>query len=380
MRNILFFDTSVSGHILEYLYDYFSNVTDFEHNHYTLIVNSEFTERCKVNKMQFDKRVNILFLSNEEVAYCSQGNMLQKAWRLSLLLRRYVLRYNIDKVFLNYLIPYLPFICIFLPKKVKVCGIIYKIFLYEDKIKRRDLLLYKLLSVSSKIQTVFLLNDKDCPSFLNSKYGVNKFKYLTDPIPIIDSSKVKNVRNKYDIPENHKVFLQYGIQKRKSSLEILAAINSLTSKEVENKTFVFAGVNGDSAFIESFKSRVKSNKNKDHIIVKPGYMSFVDMCDLIYSSDVLFCLYKNSSQSSGFIGHSAFFEKFVIGCSKGLLGKLISENKLGSCVDNCDSAAIKKAILQEHILEQNDYVKTHTPLGFAQAIERCLTDDRSVWR
>lgn len=378
MRNILFFDPSVSGHILEYLYDYFSNVTDLEHNHYTLIVNSEFTERCKVNKMHFDKRINIVFLSDEEVVYCSKGNMLQKAWKHSLLLRRYVLRYNIDKVFLNYLMPYLPFICFVLPKKVKVCGIVYKIFLYEDKIKRRDLWLYKLLSFSSKIQSVFLLNDKNSPSFLNSKYGVNKFQYLTDPIPNIDFSKVKNVREKYDIPENHKVFLQYGIQKRKSSLEILAAIDSLTFKEVKNKTFIFAGVNGDSTFSESFKSKVKSNKNKDHLIVKLGYLPFEDMCDLIYSSDVLFCLYKNSSQSSGFIGHSAFFEKFVIGSSKGLLGKLISENKLGCCVDNGDSSAIKRAILQEHILEKNDYVKTHTPLGFAQAIESCLTAYRSV--
>ena len=63
------------------------------------------------------------------------------------------------------------------------------------------------------------------------------------------------------------------------------------------------------------------------------FCPYEQIADLCYTCDVMLMPYKLVSNSSGVVAYASYFQKPVIGPSKGLVGKLIRKYQLGSRLD-----------------------------------------------
>ena len=143
----------------------------------------------------------------------------------------------------------------------------------------------------------------------------------------------------------------------------------MSDEERKNKTLIFSG-RIDSKIRTDFFALVEKLKGKMQIVVEEGFLSYERLNDFCYSSDFLLVLYENVCQSSGTIGYGAFFEKPVLGPSKGLLGNLIKEYSLGVVLDCINPKNVKTAMCSLPSPKENDYCKSHTIDAFCKILFR----------
>lgn len=367
----LIFSESVSGHRFEYLHHIY-NMAINQQDSFVFVAPSDFEE--KKGLLDWSKASNIKFryLTEEENIRCSSVNLVKKGWAISQTIAKYVKEEKAENVFLIDIMMCMPFIPFILFSKIRISGILYKIYLYENNrtLLRRfiDKIIYILFRWADCFNKIFVLNDYESVKRLNVIYNTNKFQYLPDPIPDINISKLQNIRTEFNIPLSNKVFLQYGtLDRRKNTINILKAIELMTDSELKDKTFIFSG--RLSLDIEKdFDELINKLCKRVQIIVLKGFISFEMLNNLCYSSDVLFTLYSNTSQSSGTIGYAGFFMKPIIGPSRGLLGNLIKSNHLGYTLDEISPHNIKNAILKNLSSADNNYKETHTVEAFCSNI------------
>lgn len=215
------------------------------------------------------------------------------------------------------------------------------------------------MSKSSRIGRVFLLNDSSAVKYANKLYKTTKFSYIPDPIVKLGSNNTIDIRKKYGISENTKVFLQCGMMtRRKNTLKILDVIANITG---DDAVFLFAGKVHDEIRDEFYK-KIESLKGSHNIIVKDEHLTYEEMNAFMEASDYIFLLYDNISQSSGFLGHAAIHCKPVIANGNGLIGKLVRRYRLGLLVDNLEFETIDRLIRKAFICNYcvlEDYVKVH---------------------
>lgn len=372
MKRLLFFQSSVKGHFLEYLHHEYLRALHQADNYYVFVVPADFSERRTMLDWPEAQNVEFMYLTSDEEEKCNNHVNLRQAWWISIIIRKYVKRTLADMVFLNALMNAMPFLPFLLPCKCRVMGIVYGIFLWNLNNmniphKIRNYSIYWMFARLSSFHTIFLLNDKLSVSRLNNYFGVDKFKYLPDPIPNIDKEKLKDIRLELNISPKDKVYLQLGIQPRKHISDIFKAIDSANSEVLKDKVFIFAGVFSDNYEIDYRKWLLKL-RDKVRIIDLSGRVPFSELFNLFYIADYSFALYDNANMSSGVLGYSAFFDTFIIGPNKGLLGRLIKENNLGICIDTFSPQMILSAIKQEPKRSFNDYCKEHSISGFNNCI------------
>lgn len=368
MKVNLFFDPSVSGHILEYIHHVYS-FTNMSHDKFIFVVGLDFNDRKSLFEWEQRDNVEFVFLTTDETKKYYSKNLFLSAYYKTILIRKYALAYNADNIFLNYFIDALPFLPFFLPRRMNLSGIVYRIFLYKkDKgIKRFcEKILYGLITKLSAIKRIYLLNDNNATALFNEMFNTDKFYYLPDPTPTVDMSKLVNLRQEYDIAVSDVVYFQFGIDTRKHSLDILNAIDLLTEEETRGRVFVFARY-VDKRIEETFRQKVKQMGSRHRIIVIDKYLSYQELYNWVYTCDVIFATYSNVCQSSGTIGYGACFHKPIIGAKDGLLGFLIRENKLGITVFP-KPKDIRDAILCDIVPITNNYAETHSIENFAQTI------------
>jgi hypothetical protein len=186
------------------------------------------------------------YISNNKLNIL-KGNVLTKSIKKSKFVRSIAKQYNVNEVFFIALIAFMPTIAFILPRNIRISGIIYLIYLYRWKnsnlsLKLQDTLKYLLLSKKNNFKAIFLLNDKSAPVYLNKKFKTSKFIFLPDPLVPIDESNLIDFREQYGISNENIVYSHMGaLTKRKGTLKILNAIDSLDKSELDNKSFIFAG-------------------------------------------------------------------------------------------------------------------------------------------
>lgn len=354
----LIFETSVSGHHLEYLHHYYMGALSHKEEKYIIMVPKEF---LKVqDKYEWPKANHITFeyLRPEDELLLKEHNFYKLGWNVSKILNKAVRSRGFDKVLLTMLMQFIPFIIFLLPRKVLVRGIMYKIYLYEEKkmprVRRAAERFRFWLAVHSKvIEKIFVLNDMNSAQRFNSIYKTDKFRFLPDPVPQADLSKVHDVRKELNIPYNDKIYLHFGsLDQRKGTIDILKAIISFTNQETNNSTFIFAGKQKESLKKE-FYPLLEEAKTKVNILVFDEFCSYEFLNNLCFTCDVILMPYHLTNLSSGVLGYAAIFGKPVIGPNKGLIGYLIQKYKLGYTA----STPIKKeAFIGQH----------HNSAAFAQ--------------
>ena len=375
INNNIIFEPSITGHRMEYLNSLYHQAIQ-DNNNYIFVVPEEFKEQK--SKLEWPQSENIVFqyISKEEAEECENGNILKTAKSRCECIRKFAKKWKADNVFLISMIATLPFLPFYLPKKTKASGIIYKIYLYEEglSIIRRiiNYLLFWLLANKKSIKNIFILNDPKSTEVFNIKYKTNKFKYLTDPIPNIDRSKLENLRKELRIPLENKVYLQFGtLDRRKNTLNILRAFELMNDDELKDKTIIFSG-RIENSIKEEFYSIIDRLNKRIQIIILEGFISYDLLNNLCYTADVLLTIYNNVEMSSGCIGYAAFFNIPTIATSKGLLGQLIKDNKLGYTIESNSPEDIKGALLKHIELQENNYCNTHQVKDFCETIFKFL--------
>ena len=385
MAKILIYDLKTEGHHIEYLHHLYVGASrclssSFRPersgvekspsiNEYVFAVGKDFATRS--TDFQWDKSENIrfIYLENEE----GEGNVLKKSWRMNRQLRKVVKAEKPDKVFLNTLMNFMPFLP-YSVRKSKVSGIIYSIYLHDLASasflnKMSNKLKYRLLSKKKSIENIFVLNDGDSVVKLNEIWKTDKFKYLTDPYIPFEKSNIKDLRKELDIAEDKQIILHLGyLEERKGTLEVLDMIENTPIEERKKYCVVFAG-RIDNDIKERFFNRIELLKNTIQIITKIEFLPYDFMGSLVFTADKVALPYRIVNASSGIIGYCAQFKTPVYVPAKGLIGKLVEDYNIGRAVEKFNSLDD----LEDIDINECNYCESHTVEAFIDDIFKNLS-------
>lgn len=375
-KKILIYDDKLFGHHLEYIHHLHDSACDNKNIEFIFAVPVRFNE--VKNELIWKKSDNVKyhFLSNKETILT--GNVLVQSFKKSRIVRKVASYYSVDEVFFIAMMGFLPLISFFLPKNIKISGIIYSIYLYRwNKSTKREKLLdslkYLLLSQRNNFKCVFILNDKYSTIYLNRKFKTSKFSYLVDPYLPLDENNLINIREKYSIPYKNIVYSHFGdLTARKGTMKILDAIDLLDEYELKNKTFIFAGkIKNDIKII--FYEKYKSLKNKVQILCFDEFCEYNFLGSITSISDFILLPYLNTAQSSGLIGYGAQFKIPVVVPNSGLLGKLVKKYHLGYTIDICTGEKLADFISHPHDFnisykKESDYINEHSVTNFTETV------------
>ncbi len=322
------------------------------------------------------KNIKMHYLDQHEISSIEYG-MLKSALRQSLLVRKYAKKYSTEKIFVISLMALMPFIAL-LPSRFRISGIIYIIYLrsYRTSSALRkvfDISRYLILAKAKVFDRIFLMNDFVSPHVLNKKFRCEKFRYIPDPVSVNSTHASVDIRKEYKIPFEHRVFLHFGmLTRRKGTLDILMAIESMEQRSLGDSCFIFAGII-DKEISEYFKNSVKKLSLKVQILVFEGYCKYEMLESLCSASDYLLIPYRMCSQSSGLLGYAARYNMPVIGNSKGLLKSLIRGYKLGRVCNTEDitefSSFLENLIMiPKFRIDGNRYLELNSPARFKNII------------
>lgn len=370
MRTLIYSPTP-EGHYVEYLHHLYLHALADVENEYVFICHPHYlTLRWKNCN-----NIKMVAMSDKEIVCDSEGSLLKRAYKITQQLRIWCKQYDIDRIWLLGLMNVMPFVAFCLPRKVKVTGIIYRIYFYSEtkpSLLRTmmEKVRYSLLAISSSISKVMILNSETATIKLRKMFHSDKFCFLPDPVPSINDTNVKDVRHELGIDISKKIFLHFGaMTERKGTLEILDAISLLSEEKLSDKVFLFAGkVNGDIK--TQFYNKLDTLKTKANIKVFDEFCSFEFLFNLCYTCDVILIPYKEVMQSSGVIGYASHFRKPVIGPSAGLIGELIKQYHLGITIKQVSAKLVADAIVKEFPDAKIDYAQGHTVENFIDEYTR----------
>lgn len=378
---ILIFDPIISGHHLEYLHHLYMMAITRPQDRFIFVVHPDF--ETKRSLLEWPVSDNISFdtvypIKKEKGT--SLFKLLRSSWRLCKILKVYVGKHGVNKVFVNSIIGFVPFAPLFLREGVSISGIIYHIYLYkQDHVSKLSKILDRfkcqVMARSKTFGKIFILNDQDSADVFNREYKCNKFVGLPDPYVPIEVDDTFDFRKEHSIPPSAKLFAHFGgLAKRKGTLDILKSLKLLDKSGQRNYWFVFAGAIKDD-IKESFYQMYDELKNDCHIIVKDEFCSYEYIASLCMASDAILAPYHQTNLSSGMFGYASQFGKPLIAPSQGLIGKIVRQYNLGVVVDLIDEKSLCEAY--DKVTRQNheilkDYTVTNNVRNFQMLISKHL--------
>lgn len=372
MKIVLLFCPSLKGHRLEYLHHLYTRASLNKGVEY--IVVAPLSTRDLLQSLSWEKCDNIKVFLRDGIDSTS-SNIIVDSLKKCRNLGRIVNVYNPDEVFVFDLIEYVLFLPLFVSSRIKVSGIIYRIFLYEWEVeslmkKLQDVFKYYLFSRFNVFHKVFILNDKESACALNKKFHSDKFHFLPDPIAVIDKVQDVDIRRKYNIDNDKTIYLHPGgMMAYKGTVEILRALLLLKKETCEKICVIFAG-RVTPEIQSQFNELYKLASNRVQLVNESGFIPFDYLGSLFQASDWILIPYKTKAQSSGILGHAAFFKKPVITVQGGLIGNLTTQNNLGVTIMSCTPQNVADVIenTPNWRYTYSDYVSSHSIDAFTNII------------
>jgi len=369
---VIIYDTAIYGHHMEYLHHIYM-ATEGQNACFVFVIPEDFMQLK--GKLEWPERSNVTFdlIPNREIDKL-EGGWFASRWKRAKLCASYIRKHKAQEAFFIELIVQFPFLPLFVPKGVKLSGILYQLIPYE----------WNRLSIVSKIKCMIevssyakcrcvkapmTLNDSSCACYYNHRFHTEKFIPIVDPVMPLNY-KPQNVRRELRLNDNDKMILHFGgMTSRKGTLLILEAAKIMNEEQLKDKVFVFAGKVGND-IRDIFYKLVEQLNGIVRIHVFDEFCTYERLADLCHSCDCIIVPYKNYSYSSGVIGYSAQFQKTVIGPSQGILGKLIRRNKLGMTISSLDAEALARILLrsESYIVRKNNYAAKKTVNSFCKTI------------
>lgn len=364
--NKIIYDFQLNGHNLEYLHHLYIGASNDVSNTYFMVVPEDFRTESKVLSWPKAENISMIYFNAKDVFMKSD---IYTSWQICRQLKKLVKITNADEIFLVWMMNVIPFLPFFISPKVKVSGIIYRIYLYTWKrsslfTKIQNCIKYYVMTHSKCIDKVYILNDSGCASVLNKIWNTEKFRYLPDPYVGLNTKDVINLREELNVDDNTIICLHPGAMSiRKGTMRIMEMIDRASPKELCPYTFIFAGKIGAN-IKEEFYRKLEFLQHKAHIIVKDDFLPFDELINLFYTSDCIILPYSMVDMSSGSIAYAAQFSKPVYVPKHGLLSKLVRKYKIGKPVDDFSDISY----LRDKIKINSNYCKSHTVEEFNNTI------------
>lgn len=339
MSTKVIFDYQLNGHNIEYLHHLYLGASLDSLNRYIFSVPKEFEDVKTI--LSWPKVSNIEF-DLYDLKKVTGSKPIITAYKSSKYLRELVKRYQADELLLIWMMAVLPFIGLFIPKNVKVSGIVYCIYLYlwkEYSVISRvaNVLKYWVLTHSKNIHKVFILNDNSAVCIFNRRWKTNKFVYLPDPYVPFTKDQIRDLRRDLNISGNKIIVLHPGAMSfKKGTLTVLDMIENSNKSDLKSYAFVFAGkIYPDIK--SKFYEKVDKLKDKVQIVVRDGFLPYEELGSMVYTCDKVLLPYTRIDASSGSIAYASQFGRPVYAPNRGLLGKLVRRYGIGITVDEfCD--------------------------------------------
>jgi len=375
MRTLIF-EPTITGHHLEYLHHIYIGAAERPDDEFIFAVPHEEWEVMR-DKQTWPVADNIrwVMLDDDECHRLCLGSMLAQSWRLSCLIRRIALQNNIDRILLISLAGAIPFLPLMLPSRIKVSGIIYKIYLRAPKKGLRSILdrvRYTIMAHSRSMSRVFILNDPRSTHELNRSYHTDRFVTLPDPVPEVNPEDLRDLKPELGISADTKVFLHFGAMgERKGTLVILRALCVMTKDELADKAFIFAGRVGKSISDEFYRLVEQAKSRGAKIVVRDEFVTYEILNNLCHTADCILMPYLFTDLSSGALGYAAVHNIPVIGPETGLIGELIRDNGLGITIKSILPKELAYAIngdIDLKVLARHDYCRNNSIYKFSATI------------
>lgn len=229
-----------------------------------------------------------------------------------------------------------------------------------------DKLRYCTMARSHSMGSVFILNDPTSAGQLNKIYRTDRFRLLPDPVPEVNPSDLQNLRSELGVDSKAKVFLHFGaLTERKGTLVILRSLLLMSSEELADKVYIFAGRVSDGMRDAFYNLVEKAGERGGKIIVKDEFVDYSTLNSLCHTADVILAPYLLTDLSSGVIGYGAAFHRPVVGPAAGLIGELISTNGLGVVLPQITPEALRDVYSQPlHIADNGSYARFNSIQNF----------------
>jgi glycosyltransferase involved in cell wall biosynthesis len=194
--------------------------------------------------------------------------------------------------------------------------------------------------MNKNLKKVFILNDEAMPNWLDNR----RYFYLPDPYFEYKLIENFDLRERYKIPKDNLILLQFGnMDERKNNENIIAAINSLDDVKAQKITLIIIG-KFKEGYLEKITNLI-SEKSKYQTIIKDEFVSDEEMESTFMQSDVILRMNINFFGSSGIVGQAANHNKPCIVSNNGVMAEQVEKYKLGKIIDPYDINAIKDTII-----------------------------------
>jgi len=190
----------------------------------------------------------------------------------------------------------------------------------------------RLLLRNKMLGKIHLLNGVFSCTYLNERFGTNRFASIPDPVPEIIADPSVQLRREYGIEAGRRIFLFFGSMSARKGVEgLVDAIRSLSREAAQNSAFVFCG-KPEADYLEHYHELVANlvRKRPDICLhIEERFVSSARMRALFEQSDWILMPYIRPEYSSGILVHAAAAATPVIGSADGLVGRQIREYGLG---------------------------------------------------
>lgn len=230
---------------------------------------------------------------------------------------------------------------------------------------------------NSNLKKVFIFNDSETIKTMNETLGTTVFTYLPDPVYDYPTRAGLDIREKYDVSPEKKIFLSFGfIDDKKNVANVLRAMQKLSVEEASKSCLLVVGKIRPEyqAELTEALEETKNLRPELQIALESRFVDDDEMESYVSQSDVVSVAYINFYSSSGVIGLAARHNKPVIATKFGVVGDLTCEYKLGLTVDGHNTTEIKEAI-QYFLQNKNAYperasvfVQNHSSESFIKTL------------
>jgi glycosyltransferase involved in cell wall biosynthesis len=375
-----FFNLSITGHHLEYLYHLSKNKRLLGETPICFIVNHGFKKLFqKTFGVDLDPEIQLIEITEKESKRIKTKYRALKYYQNFKILKKYLSRNkNIRTCYLMDIYPFLWFLC-FMQVNTIIAAIYFIPIIKPGKNLFDEL---KIFVMKKSINTnrwlkIFILNNPRLAKTLNQQYRTEKlFESIVDPLLDIKSLNLPQ-ENKIHTFNERISFLHIGsISERKGTLEILDAIEFLPEDLLAKIEFIIAGETTLKLAqkIQNKIDGIKITKNfeKLHFINKK--LTYFEFDFLFSGCSYVLIPYLISNMSSGIVIHALNYNKPIIGPCEGNIGQIIKENEAGICVIP-QSIHIAKAIkemantqFQINQKRRIEFLESNSALHFVQKI------------
>jgi glycosyltransferase involved in cell wall biosynthesis len=213
---------------------------------------------------------------------------------------------------------------------------------------------------SGQIQNLFCLVHALVP-YMKGQKTQTQIIPICDPIKQFQISKPEIVEfiNKYKIPTDKKIFLNFGYLDDRKGMEVFIDACSILSKEALAKIcLLLAGPVPE--YYEKIIEEKLAQVPELEVIRCYGYLPAREVQICFELSDVVLILYQDFLNMSSVLIRAAMANKPTFATQTGMIGELVSRNKVGVTVDATSVSEVRNelnAMIQNGISYSEDNLK-----------------------